>query len=762
MLLGIYEDTGSLTYTRTSVRDLYAAAHLLESGADLQIAAQFLNHPLSRQQQALFDRLLAACEHYHINGHTVLVGVGDAGEMDEEFSTIVHKLRDLLDPDALFVLIQSRGGTQFIARSTTDQIDVAQILAAFGGGGHERAAAALVKNRAPENIRVELLRLLPGFVRPAITVAQIMSRGLQVIPLDASVEEAAARMQRYGYEGYPVVGDEPDPSGGSPRRRIAGLLNRRAVDRAIAHKMKVQVRSLMQAGEVTITPGASVEELQQIMTETGWGQIPVVQPETGEIIGIVTRTDLIQTLAPRLKAERAPNLAARLEQTLNPEQMVILKVIADQAARLRTPLYIVGGFVRDLLLDLPGQDFDLVVEGDAIALAHALSRRYGGRVTGHARFGTAKWQIGAVRRELLEKAGTDLNPGPLPDPHPARLPEFIDLITARTEFYTHPTALPTVESGSIKLDLHRRDFTINTLALRLDGRHYGELLDFWGGLDDLRHGLVRALHSLSFVDDPTRMLRAVRFEQRFNFRIETRTLQLLNEAVELIERVSGDRIRHELDHLLDEPARVNSLRRLSDLGLLRAIHPALGWDAWLEQKFNLPGMIHVQTGLLPPGVDPAEARRQTGYAVWLIRLPAEIAQAICRRLKMSLEQSRVALEAGRLHADLPGLISARPSQIAARLADAPPLSLYAAGLTADSPAGQTVLRRYWNEWSRVAPTLTGQDLKRRGLPPGPAYKTILGRLKDAWLDGEIHTVEEEAALFERMLIQIVADGGVGS
>ena len=179
-------------------------------------------------------------------------------------------------------------------------------------------------------------------------------------------------------------------------------------------------------------------------------------------------------------------------------RLALLKLTAEIAYEQKAALYIVGGFVRDLILERPSQDFDLVVEGDAIALARQLQERYGGRLTTHARFGTAKWMIANIRPELARMLNQPENA--------SDLPEFLDLISARTEFYTHPTALPTVERGSIKLDLHRRDFTINTLALRLDGSHYGELHDYWGGLNDLREGLVRVLHSLSFVDDPTRML----------------------------------------------------------------------------------------------------------------------------------------------------------------------------------------------------------------------------------------------------------------
>ncbi len=158
-------------------------------------------------------------------------------------------------------------------------------------------------------------------------------------------------------------------------------------------------------------------------------------------------------------------------------RLALLKTVASQAHELHQAAYIVGGFVRDLLLDRPSQDFDVVVEGDAISLGQALSQRFGGRIVAHGRFGTAKWWI-ANQRDAL---AASLDNGLLLDARD--LPESLDLISARTEFYEYPTALPTVERCSIKLDLHRRDFTINTMAVRLDGRHYGELYDYWGGLN---------------------------------------------------------------------------------------------------------------------------------------------------------------------------------------------------------------------------------------------------------------------------------------
>jgi tRNA nucleotidyltransferase (CCA-adding enzyme) len=726
LLLGIYEDTGSLTYTRTTARDLRAAAFLIEQGASLQIASSFLNHPLSDQQQAIYDELRRNVDHIHLHGHTIIIASGNAAGLEEELSSLAHKLRDLLDPDALFLVLETRGGVQLIARSTSDNIDVAQIASIFGGGGHERAAAALIRGQDIDNVRATLLSALHEHVRPAVRVAQLMSRGLQVLSPDSPVEEAAERMRRYGYEGYPVVEDG----------KVVGLLTRRAVDRALSHRLNLKVASVMEKGSFTTEPEHSVEQLQRIMTDSGWGQIPVVRSDTGEIVGIVTRTDLLKTLTPQARLPGRINLGSRLERALPPSRLVLLKTIASEGVEQHAAVYIVGGFVRDLLLDRPSLDFDLVIEGDAIALAHALQRKFGGKVTTHARFGTAKWRL----PEKLNLDGKTL-PSPLP---------YIDLISARTEFYTHPTALPTIERGSIKLDLHRRDFTINTLALRLDGRHYGELSDYWGGLSDLRHGLVRVLHSLSFVDDPTRMLRAVRFEQRFRFRLEDRTEELLREALPLLDRVSGDRIRHELDHILSEPRAADMLDRLHALKLLNAIHPRLQWDSWLRTRIEALEFKEPDPDWELPG-GAANIRIGLAYCLWLLRLPPEDARSAVQRIKLSSDLRAASAAAGMLWQSLPSLGEAAPSQVVERLDPVPPLARYAVYRATADIHLRRILQTYAAQWRKISPFTDGHALRQRGIPPGPAYKQILAALRNAWLDGKIKSQGEEMALLEELL-----------
>jgi tRNA nucleotidyltransferase (CCA-adding enzyme) len=732
LLLGIYEDTGSLSYAATNHRDLLAGAWLLEQGASLAQADAFLNHPLSAEQRRLYDRLLAAAETVQLHGLSIVIAGAQAEGMVDEVSTLAHKLRDLFDPAGLFVLVALDGTIQLVARSNSDALDVARISAAFGGGGHSRAAAALIRGRTIDEVRSELLGLLDKEVRPATTVGEIMSRGPQVLDPKTKVSEAAERMQRFGHEGYPVVDG----------RNVVGLLTRRAVDRAMAHGMGGRpVASVMDAGELVVHPEDSVAHLQRVMIQQDWGQVPVADPEGGDIVGIVTRTDLLKTLAADAAGARPARLAERMESALPGERIRLLRMIAREAEHLGYALYIVGGFVRDLLLGTPGADLDLVVEGDAIGLARAMADRYGGRISSHKRFGTAKWHLDPRDAALTAEIGVGRE---------SEVPGSIDLVSARTEFYAHPTALPSVQRGSIKLDLHRRDFTINTLALRLDGRHYGELLDPWGGGRDLQDRLVRVLHSISFVDDPTRMLRAVRLEQRLGFSIEARTLELMQQAMPLIDRVSGERIRNELKAIFHEGCRAAILRRLAELGLLAAIHPSLIWDTWLEARFEAAADFH------PPDawrLEAAPSAELLLYSLWLVRLDPGDAISACLRLHFAGSIQAAVLDANdaaRSVANWPAGLP--PSEAVARLDAYRENSLVAAWLTlTDMPDPRRIIEAYLTVWRWIHPTTDGARLRALGVAPGPAYREILARLRAAWLDGQIESQAEEQGLAEALI-----------
>lgn len=745
LLLGIYEDTGSLAYASTTVRDIRAAAALVEAGASLRIAAEFLNPALSEAQMKLYDALLPVVQTHMIKGKCVVLAAADGSSMTEEISSIAHKLRDLLDPDGLFLLVKTQEGIRIVARSTSDQVNVAKVMNLYGGGGHERAASALIEIRSPlypkeedplAALQSSLLLQLQDLVEPSITVGKIMSKKPLLLTPQTSLAEAARLMQRYGYEGFPIV-DEG---------KVHGLLTRRAVDRALAHALNVSITSLMEAGNFSLNITDTIDTLQALMASTGWGQIPVVDPESQKVVGIVTRTDLLKTLAKETTFVPGKlNYAATLNKTLPAARLGLLKAVAEDAATEHMAIYIVGGFVRDLILNLPSIDFDIVVEGEAITLARKLSEKYGGKVVSHQRFGTAKWQFKEIKTAFAATLG-------LSEHDALDLPDSLDLISARTEFYDHPTALPTVERSSIKLDLHRRDFTINTMALRLDGRHFGELYDYWDGMNDLHKKQVKVLHSLSFIDDPTRLLRAVRFEQRFHFKIEDRTRQLMGEARPLVKQVSGDRLRHELNLILKEEDPVAIFERLEELDLLTSIHPALHWENSLAPillaslREPLPSSWQIPEMLLH-----TDNRFALACMVLLIPLGESAAKEVGVRLHLNSQIMEELHRSCPIWQDRENLGSLSASQFSLRLDNLNPAGGYALYLLAKKSIFKQSLEKYFTRWRFITPFTDGNQLMAMGVQPGPKYSQIIERLRAAWLDGEVSSKADEESLLKLLL-----------
>ncbi len=742
LLLGIYEDTGTLTYDTTTSRDVRAAAWLLEHEAQLPIVRRFLDVPFSEAQQALYRQLQLNAEWLKIEGHSiVLAAVQAPADFAEEISAIAHRMRDALAPAGLVILVGFPHHVQLVARSTTDHIDVSELARAFGGGGHGRAAAATIMETSLEEAEAKVRQLLPRAVRPAIKVAELMSRGVKTITAQETVLRAGHEMQRYGHEGYPVL----DAQSG----RLVGLLTRRAVDRALSHDLgRLQVGQVMKSGRVFVYPDEPVERVQQLMIAEDWGQVPVIaRSKPGEengrdnLLGIITRTDLLRLLSQPPEDEDKGNLRRQLASGLPPAHWQMVQVVSEVADEAVMPIYFVGGLVRDLLLNLPAVDMDIVVEGDAIELAHQLAKKYGGRVRSHGRFGTAKWL-------LTPKVWAAIAPN-VPTEGAA---ESVDFVTARTEFYTQPSALPQVTHGSIKLDLHRRDFTINTLAIRLDGPHLGDLLDFYGGLRDLDQGLIRVLHSLSFIDDPTRILRAVRLEQRLGFQIEPRTAELITNALPVLERVTGARIRHEIELALEEAQPVPVLERMASIGALAAIHPSLSWNEETAQAFG-----RLQTLLANDEWTTATQDRlptSVYFSLWLLPLSSEEQHEVMERLKVRKSTRDEVEGVSELVQALQALpADARPSEVEKTIrpyAAWPRILLAVRAAVGDSPAGE-LLDRYWREWRHVQTAVDGNDLRQLGLKPGPQYTLLLDRLLAARLDGEVSNEAEERALLQRLL-----------
>jgi len=429
------------------------------------------------------------------------------------------------------------------------------------------------------------------------------------------------------------------------------------------------------------------------------------------------------------------NLTSRLQNALSTERLNLLKTVADEAFALGRPIYIVGGSVRDLVLGRLLNDFDLTVEGNAIALARGLAKKRGGKVTAHTKFGTAKWFL---PEHLTQDTGGH---------------DTLDLISARSETYEHPAALPTVKMGNMDDDIRRRDFTINTLAIRLDGSHFGELRDDFNAMDDLDKGIIRVLHLRSFLDDPTRMYRAVRYAVRYGFQITEDTLALIPDARSLIEKLSAQRIRHELDLMLEEETAASMLEWLNELGLLKPIHPALSFDESAGPHLgNLRAFRDLQR-ISPWNIDKGDINRPAlGWLLWLMPLSHAEIESLNSRLQFTADLLGSLIAASSIFAGISSFASLQPSQCVERLGLYPLSAVEAVYFVSQDEKTKDVFFKYLSEWRHVKPHTTGDDLKERGLEPGPKYGEILRRLRAAWLDGQITSKEQESKLLNELLL----------
>ena len=415
-----------------------------------------------------------------------------------------------------------------------------------------------------------------------------------------------------------------------------------------------------------------------------------------------------------LRLLRDPNLIPSEKQTL-------LSRIAAQAASMNMPCYLVGGFVRDLLLGRPVNDLDVIVEGDAIQLGNALVKKYGGKLTLHHKFHTAVWHLPSTFN-LHTKRST------------------LDLITARIESYSRPGALPTVKPSIIEDDLHRRDFTVNAMAVRIDGNHFGELLDPLNGRSDLENKIIRVLHPHSFIDDPTRIFRAFRYEQRYSFNLEPSTLNIINpESLAILKSLSGERIRHEFDLIFEEEKSFAMLLRLDELGVFNSFDPSL-------PKFNQK--YSALLDFIPPTeLGISIDRVMLGYLLWLMDSPSHVIESMSTRLDFTSELHKALLAAVLLKSELTLLKDADPSTWTFRLEQTPLPAVYALWLV----SSESAIIEFLTKWRHVNTHTTGDNLNARGLQPGPRYKEILTLLRAAWLDGEVKNLQEEKELLNKLL-----------
>lgn len=403
-----------------------------------------------------------------------------------------------------------------------------------------------------------------------------------------------------------------------------------------------------------------------------------------------------------------------IKKQLPSELVDFLHLASDVAAKRGQNLYLVGGFVRDLLLERANFDLDLVVEGDAISLAEELAKTKQAKITVHRRFNTAK----------IGWAGWT-----------------VDVATARSETYARPGALPEVEASNLEKDLLRRDFTINAMAVSLEPNRYGDLIDPFGSRADFEQKLIRILHEKSFVDDATRIWRALRYEQRLDFVLESKTLSLLKRDINYLDTISGDRIRHELFLVLAEEKPEKVLLRVDELGVLVKLNPALKGDTWLVEKYDQARKFYrgervpvaLYMALLAYRLSMCELEQITAY----LKLPKTLAQSVFDTV--AVKDRRGLLEK----------LALAPSQIHHLLHNYSALAITANLIAVDSVVASERIQLYLNKLRYIKPVLTGDDLIGAGVPAGPRIKEVLQILLNAWLDGKVKSRAEEEELVKK-------------
>ncbi|HLE84978.1 MAG TPA: CBS domain-containing protein [Thermoanaerobaculia bacterium] len=768
LLLGIYEDTGSLSYAGTGPRELRAAARLLEAGGDLGLVRRFALQRLDPGRFDILHRMTETLEVRRIHGQPVGVLALELGDFVDELAPLVNRCLEIFELPLLFAIFGEGDRVTLIARGDAPGVHLGRLLEGFAeGGGHPTAASARLKGVTPLETRERLLAFLERSLPPSARAADLMATGFFTLEADATVRAAKERLLERRINAAPVVDSEG---------RVFGVVTRQTLDGALQHGLgERRVETVADRDLEWVDPDAPAEEVGERMLRRHPRLVLVGDPALGRPRGLVTRMQVLRHLHSRLRAagsgverriahlpeERAP-IGALLRERLPESVHRRLERIAAVSRRAEIPVYLVGGIVRDLLLDRENRDLDLVVEGDGPHFARLLAEELGGRVRVHEAFLTAV---------VVDPEGF-----------------HVDVATARSEFYRAPAALPEVQTSPLRQDLFRRDFTINALAVRLGPEPGPELIDYFGGRRDLENRLLRVLHSLSFIDDPTRVLRAVRLGLRLGFEISPETLHLVGVALSegVFDRLSGARLREELILLLDDPAlAVRGLERLEGLGVLRALHPALSleepsrshgerlrravaaWDWYTVEGLSEPPaalwrlvlLALAQGGLAQGG---AGGREEDAGG-----LPPEAVRELADRLMLSGDDREVLTGGGRrleeaaLALRRPGVRPHEVSEALARLSGEELLLLVAA----EDEAVRDWARRELSELRPLELGVRGRDLVERGFPPGRRIGEALEAVRRARLDGEIGPDEELAAalafLEERSTVPAGEPAGAG-
>ncbi len=760
MALGIHVDTGSLTFTNTTPRDATALAWLLGQGAGLAAINDYLAQGLSIELQQLLPIGLERLRSESINGYLVSSVMLETSHFVTGLSSLAAELMTITHSDILLLGASSSRPNQseqlvtIIGRSQVPGVNLSNSFRQCGGGGHPQAAAlhrrfSFLPSETPPvsvtpAILSQLLAAITAQIPTPLSARDLMSSPVRTIRPELTIAQAQRIILRYGHSGLCIVVDLPATASTAQTTKLVGIISRRDLDLALHHGFgHAPVKGYMRNEVQTITPTTTLAEIQALLVKYDIGRLPVLM--AGQLVGIVTRTDVLrhryhletrqqQQLSPALTLTTDPHLPQRLLPAL----WKLLQDAAHLAQERGWQLYLVGGAVRDLILasaqtQLLIPDLDLVVDGfdksadeqAGVELAQALHQRYPtARLDIHGQFQTAAllWH----QDPALGSLG-------------------LDIATARTEFYPYPAANPEVAASSIQQDLYRRDFTINALAMRLTLPRAGEVLDFFGGGQDLQNRQLRVLHANSFIEDPTRIYRGVRFAVRLGLTIEPQTIAYIKYAIAsgVYDRTRlqnspvpalQTRLQTELKYILQADYWLVALNLLQELAALQCLHPQLSITAETQQRLQLSDTL-LKT--------PTSEHLLPSLSLWLLRLEILLMalnsgarRQVAEQLQLPTESRYRLATVDQVQSELLEILERKISTgLLVSFLKSYPTPVLLLVTVATPPDQSRILQQYLTTWSRIKAPLTGHDLKTLGYPPGAQYKQILDAILVATIDG---------------------------
>ncbi|TYQ15755.1 UNVERIFIED_CONTAM: tRNA nucleotidyltransferase (CCA-adding enzyme) [Acetivibrio alkalicellulosi] len=727
--LGIYADTNRLTYQSTTARDAYAIAFLLSKNASLQVIESHLNWTLTDIQREFMDELNKNIEVYDIKGYSIAFAKVRTPDYVNDAAYLTGKLLEEHNYDAFFSILKMGTKTYIVGRSMVDEINIGQVLSFFGGAGHKGAGSAKTCDDNLENINTKLICIIKNKVHPVVVAKDIMSTPVKTVPDDTTIVDANMIISRFGHSGLPVVKDD----------KLTGIISRRDVEKALSHGFGGSpVKGYMSKSVICINEDTTVRDIQRLLIQHNIGRLPVMRGNS--IVGIVTRSDIIRILFgesitrnnhknlidENLMIDEKINLKNKIEKL--PKRIGnVLKDAGQIADELGYNVYAVGGFARDLILDQETLDIDIVLEGDVSLFSKRFAEKYGAKVVWHEKFKTA-----------LVLIYEDFK---------------IDIVTARKEYYEYPAALPTIEKGSIKDDLFRRDFTINCIAIKLNDKDFGNLVDFYGGRRDIREGIIRILHNLSFIEDPTRILRAIKFEKRYNFNMDKATEEFAKSAIDsgALDKVSIERINFEFFTILKEINVLDMFERMDELRVLDKIYPEI------VQKDKIKRLIKMCIERLDDFKNNLNCKANIDKILLYMLMfhsanDLSEAKSLAERFKLTKE----------FREEIQRFIVARDNfknsvfsnfsnyEVYNTFKGLSIESIYVLYLLFDKESFYNMAIGYINKLRDISLCITGNDLKEMGITPGPFYKNVLDRVLKEKINGDLSGYEEEIEFVKKI------------